>query len=91
MLTPQQNERGYRNSAPINRVDDINCPLLIMSGTADDNVHLANTMQYVSAMQSAGGLCDLWLFPNMNHSILGCNARAMVYVRMLDFFNRNMR
>ncbi len=91
MLTPQQNERGYRNSAPINSVDGVDCPLLIMSGTADDNVHLANTMQYISAMQSSGGLCDLWLFPNMNHSILGCNARAMVYVRMLDFFNRNMR
>lgn len=91
MLTPQQNEDGYRNSAPITHAAKLACPLLIMSGTADDNVHLLNTMQYISVLQSKGILCDLWLFPNMNHSILGCNARAMVYAKMLDFFNRNLR
>lgn len=70
--------------------DGMKCRLLIMSGTADDNVHLSNTMEYVSELQSLGTLCDMYLFPNMNHSINGCNARSVVYARMLDFFNRNM-
>ena len=52
MLTPQENEKGYRESSPINRLKDMNIPLLLMHGTADDNVHLLNTMQYVSVMQS---------------------------------------
>lgn len=91
MLTPQQNESGYRTSAPVNRAGALKCPLLIMHGTADDNVHLLNTMQYVSALQTEGGLCDMWLFPNMNHSILGCNSRALVYAKMLDFFNRTFK
>ena len=91
MLTPQQNEDGYRQSAPLNRAAALSCPLLVMYGTADDNVHPANSLQFVSALQSAGVLCDMLVFPNMNHSINGCNARAVVYAKMLDWFNKNMK
>ncbi|MDE6270725.1 MAG: S9 family peptidase, partial [Muribaculaceae bacterium] len=91
MLTPQQNAEGYTSSAPIMRALHLSCPLLLMSGTADDNVHLFNTMQYVSTLQSAGILCDMFLFPNMNHSINGCNARQVVYARMLEFFNSKLK
>lgn len=90
MLTPAQNEHGYETSAPINRIDGMQCNLLIMSGTADDNVHLSNTIEYVSRLVQAGKWCDLMLFPNMNHSINGCDARRVVYGRMLDYFNRNL-
>jgi len=90
MTTPRQNPDGYDAGAPINRVNNLKCRLLIMSGTADDNVHLSNTMEFVARLQAAGGLCDMLLFPNMNHSINGCNARALVYAKMLDYFNRNM-
>ncbi|MBD5323173.1 MAG: alpha/beta fold hydrolase [Bacteroides sp.] len=90
MLTPQQNAQGYMESAPLNHVADVNIPMLMMHGTADDNVHLMNTMQYVSVMQSLGRFCDLWLYPNMNHSINGCNSRLNVYSKMLDYFNKNL-
>lgn len=91
MLTPQQNENGYEISAPINRTANLVCPLLIMYGTSDDNVHPANSLQYVSVLQSKGGYCDMLVFPNMNHSIYGCNARAVVYAKMLDYFNIHLK
>ncbi len=50
-----------------------------------------NTLQYVSALQSEGKICDMFLFPNMNHSIYGCNSRSVVYLKMLDFFNNNLK
>ena len=90
MLTPKQNEEGYEESAPLNAVRNMNVPLLIMHGTADDNVHLMNTMQYVSRLQAAGKFCDMFLYPNMNHSIYNCNARLSVYSRLLDYFNKNL-
>lgn len=90
MLTPGENEEGYRASAPIERVADVNCSLLIMHGTADDNVHLSNTIEYVSRLQENGRVCDMLLFPNMNHSINGCGARALVYGRMVDYFTKNL-
>lgn len=90
MLTPKENEEGYNSSSPIKRAADVKCRLLLMSGTADDNVHVQNTIEYISELQSHGVLCDMLLFPNMNHSIYHCNSRALVYAKMLDYFNRNM-
>ena len=91
MLTPRENEDGYLEGSPINFTDRMNTALLIMHGTADDNVHLSNTMEYVSALQACGRLCDMFLFPNMNHSINGCDSRALVYTKMLDFFDKNLK
>lgn len=91
MLTPAENSEGYDFGAPINRTSALDCDLLIMHGTADDNVHLMNTMQYVSVLESQGSTCDMLLFPNMNHSIYGCGSRSIVYLKMLQHFNRSMR
>jgi hypothetical protein len=90
MLTPKENELGYKNASCMTYIANRHSPLLIMSGTADDNVHMANTLQYVAEMQSQGTWCDLLLFPNKNHSINGCNARSLVYARMMDFFRKNL-
>lgn len=91
MLTPQQNETGYNSSSALRRATSLTCPLLVMYGTLDDNVHPANSLQYVSALQSAGILCDMFVFPNMNHSINGCNARPVVYGRMFEFFSDRLK
>lgn len=91
MLTPQENADGYHASAPLWRTADVRCPLLIMHGTADDNVHPANTYQYLSQMESDFNYCDVLLFPNMDHSINGCDAQSLVYARMLDYFNSYLK
>lgn len=90
MLTPQENGSGYDEGAPVNRAARLGCRLLIMHGTADDNVHLSNTMEFVSALQAADRYCDMFLFPAMNHSINGCDARSLVYGRMIDYFRQNL-
>ena len=90
MLKPQSNEEGYDAGSPIKLANNVKCPLLLMSGTADDNVHFQNTIEYVSQLQSNGILCDMLIFPNMNHSINHCNARSLVYAKMIDYFKRNM-
>lgn len=90
MSTPQANAEGYDRSAPLGRVSKLKCPLLMMSGTADDNVHMSNTIELLSRMIAANRWPELLLFPNMNHSIYGCNTRAVVYARMLQFFNQHL-
>lgn len=90
MLTPQQNPEGYRQSSTMTHIAGRRCPLLIMSGTADDNVHLFNTIQYSAETEAAGRWVDVVLFPNMNHSINGCNTRQVVFARMLNFLETNM-
>lgn len=90
MNTPQANIEGYLESSPVLHTTKLNCPLLLMAGTADDNVHMSNTIEYVSHLQASGKLCDMLLFPNMNHSIYGCDSRSLVYANMLRFFKNNM-
>ncbi len=90
MRTPQQNETGYDTSAPLNRIDNLNGNLLMMWGTLDDNVHPANSLEFISRMQMRGKYPQILIFPNQNHSINGCELREVVYSRMLDFFDSNM-
>ena len=92
MTTPQQNDEGYTKSAPLNFTQNLNdVDLLIMYGTADDNVHPANTIQYVSSLQANDKFCSVLMFPNMNHSIYGCNSRAQVYAAMMKFFDKHLK
>ena len=91
MLTPQANESGYDEASTLNKIRNRQCPLLIIHGTADDNVHLFNTISYSSHAEEIGRWTDVVLFPNKNHSIYGCNARETVYARLLNYFDRNMR
>lgn len=91
MSTPQINDEGYNVSAPLNRVKNMNSDLLIIYGTSDDNVHPANSIEFVSALQSVNRLCTMLLFPNMNHSINGCNSRAQVYCAMINHFNNTLK
>lgn len=91
MLTPQQNDKGYRISAPLSRASGLTGNVLIMYGTLDDNVHPANSLQFVAQVQASMGACDMLVFPNKNHSIYGCGARAVVYGKMFDYFDKNLR
>lgn len=92
MLTPQENEDGYLASSPICRVSDLEPNTLVISGTADDNVHYYNTLAFMQATQSNGNLIDMYLFPNMDHSINGTSViRAMVYAKMLQHFDRVLK
>lgn len=91
MLTPQENEDGYAEASALNKVTGVRCPLLLMHGTADDNVHFLNAVQYVARTEAAGRWIDVLFFPNMDHSINGCGAQKVVFARMLDYFDRNMK
>ncbi|MBR1803726.1 MAG: DPP IV N-terminal domain-containing protein [Muribaculaceae bacterium] len=91
MRTPQENPEGYEKSAPLNRMDNLKGDLLIMFGSADDNVHIINAMQYIAKLHGQKSQFEMMVYPNMNHSINGCGVREPLYQRVLDFFNRKLK
>lgn len=91
MRTPKENAAGYKASAPLDNVANQKGKLLIMFGSADDNVHIVNEMQYVAKMTSLNKQVDMMVYPNMNHSINGCGVRYPLYQRVLNFFNDNLK
>jgi dipeptidyl-peptidase 4 len=88
MRTPQQNPDGYDDNSPINNVDQIKGRLLLIHGTADDNVHVQNTHEYAEALVQAGIPFDMQVYTNRNHSIYGGKTRMHLYLKIIDHFER---
>ncbi len=91
MLTPQQNSVGYDASSTLSRIKNLTGRLLIVAGTADDNVHITNTFEFVSEATAQNKIIDMMIYPNKNHSIYGCETRFALYSKLLDYFNRNLK
>ncbi len=68
---PQDNPAGYDDNSPINFADRLSdrTRLLIMHGTADDNVHVQNTMEMCNALNRARKQYDMMIYPDQNHSM----------------------
>jgi len=90
MRTPKENENGYNASSPLKLANNLQGRLLLIHGTADDNVHFQNTLYYVKALEEAGKQFDMQIYPDKNHSILGTETRLHLYNRIVDFLNKNL-
>jgi dipeptidyl-peptidase-4 len=90
MRTPQENPEGYDLNSPINYADQLQGKLLLVHGTADDNVHYQNSIDFISALVSANKQFEMQFYPNKNHSIYGGNTRLHLYTRMTDFIRENL-
>ena len=90
MLTPQQNQAGYDASSALNRTQNVNANLLIMSGTSDDNVHFYNTIKYASKLSNEGGIFDMMAFAEFEHSFRKCTGREQVYRKIHDYLKKNL-
>ncbi|MFB1022083.1 MAG: S9 family peptidase [Vicingaceae bacterium] len=90
MQTPQENEDGYDDNSPINHVEKLKGKYLLVHGMADDNVHLQNTSEMISALVDADKQFDLFVYPNKNHGIYGGNTRYHLYTKMTNFLLENL-
>lgn len=90
MLTPGQNKVGYDVSSALRRTQNLNSRLLIMSGTSDDNVHFYNTLKYTSKLYSEGKLFDMMAMAGFEHTLRKCNARTLLFKKIVDFLNTNL-
>lgn len=91
MRTPKENMEGYETSSAINRASKLQGELLLIHGTADDNVHLRNNTEYSEALVQADKQFDMQIYTNRNHGIRGGNTTKHLLKRVTEFFNRNMK
>ena len=90
MRTPKENGDGYDAASAIKRVDKLKGALLLVHGTADDNVHLQNCAEYSEALVQANKQFDMQIYTNRNHGISGGNTRNHLMTRVTEFFLRNL-
>jgi len=91
MTTPQENASGYDDNSPITHVDEFDKgDYLLIHGSADDNVHVQNTMQLIEALIQANKKFDWRIYPDKNHGIYGGNTRLHLYNMMTDFLMKQL-
>lgn len=90
MTTPQENASGYDENSPINHVSKLKGNFLLIHGTADDNVHVQNTMQMVEALVQANKQFDWAIYPDKNHGIYGGKTRVQLYTKMTNFIKEKL-
>jgi dipeptidyl-peptidase 4 len=90
MRRPQENFNGYDKSSALLRADKLQGNLLIVHGSADDNVHAQNTMLFIDKLVAADKQFEMQLYTDKNHSILGQQTRRHLYTRMSDFLSKNL-
>jgi dipeptidyl-peptidase-4 len=91
MGTPADNPEGYDAGSPLARAHELEGELLIIHGTSDDNVHLANTLAFAAALIEADRPHRLLIHPRQKH---GFRARADRIARdraTLEHFERTLK
>ena len=90
MQTPQENASGYDDNSPINHVSKLKGSYLLIHGTADDNVHVQNTMRMIEALVQANKQFDWAIYPDKNHGIYGGKTRLQLYTKMTNFIKEKL-
>lgn len=90
MRTPQENPDGYDANSPLFFADKLQGKYLICHGSADDNVHVQNTMEFIEKLVQANKQFEMQIYTNRNHSIYGGNTRYHLFTRKLDFLLENL-
>jgi dipeptidyl-peptidase-4 len=80
---PQENKAAYDNASLLTHVSALKGHLMLYYGTADDNVHPSNAMQFIKALQRAGKSFELQAGPDLGHGSVNRE-------RMMEFFIKNL-
>ena len=88
---PQDNPKGYDDNSPLTHAKKLSdrTRLLIIHGTADDNVHFQNTMEMCRRLNAAGKHYDMMVYPDQNHSMRP-SSTTHVRQKMIDYTLENL-
>ena len=91
MDTPQDNADGYEASSVFPYVDNLNNPLLLIHGMADDNVVFENSTRLMAELQQKGKHFELMTYPGQRHGIRGEELQTHLMRTRMDFLNRHLK
>jgi dipeptidyl-peptidase-4 len=90
MLTPAHNPEGYKAGSPLAAATDLSGKLMLIHGAIDDNVHMANTVQFIYQLQRAGHQFQLMIYPKSRHGVTDPLLVRHMRQMMTDFIVANL-
>ncbi|MBD5635546.1 MAG: S9 family peptidase [Candidatus Eremiobacteraeota bacterium] len=90
MGTPQNDPLGYARNSVLPAAGRLRAKLLVVQGSADDNVHLSNSLALVDAFVKNGKQVEYFIYPGASHGVRGVAAQRHLYHKMFDFWKRTL-
>lgn len=90
LRTPQENPDGYDKNSPTEYANLLKGKFLLIHGTADDNVHFQNSMEFSEALIQNKKQFDFMAYPDKNHGIYGGQTRPQLYEKMTNYILENL-
>ena len=85
MGDPLKNKALYEDRSPINFVDQIKAPLILLAGGHDPRCPKEEAQQVVDAVKKRGGIVDSKVYENEGHGFARVENQIDAYKRVADF------
>lgn len=91
MGLPDDNAEGYEQGSPITHSAGLEGNLLLIHGTADDNVHYQNAEQLLDKLIALDKTFSFMAYPDRSHSIdEKTNSKRHMFTLMTDFLHEHL-
>ena len=87
---PDENPNGYDDNSPLFFTNGLKGKFLLIHGSADDNVHLQNSMRLAKKLQENDQPFDEMIYTDKNHGIYGGKTRNHLFKKMLRYIKMNL-
>lgn len=86
------NEEQYKSSASSTYAKNLDGKMLIVHSTMDENVHVQNTFQLVTALTNAGKDADLRIYPPGAHGVAyNLPSYVLLYGKYVDYLKAHLQ
>ncbi len=90
MDLPQNNPQGYDAANVLTYVDDLSRPLLVIHGTADDNVYFTHSLKLADALFRAGKPFEFLPLAGYTHMLPDPLVTRRLYTRIMSFLEAGL-
>ncbi len=86
-----KNDRKFLKSiSPINAIDNVQAPLLIVHGANDPRVPLSEAEQMTEKLQKQGKTVELIVYPDEGHGIVKHKNKVDLYPKIIKFLEKHI-
>ena len=89
MGDPMKDKARFQERSPINFIDQVKAPLLLLAGANDPRCPKTEAEQVAGAIKKRNGVAELKVYENEGHGFAKIENQIDAYTRVADFLKKN--